>query len=63
LINFPFSWENIAGAVVNATGLAASGVGLQGAAFAGQGFTPTGIFNAGILSSAPGKVIKQYVII
>ncbi|KIJ48636.1 glycoside hydrolase family 79 protein, partial [Sphaerobolus stellatus SS14] len=53
-------WENIAGAVVNATGLKpGTGVGTQGCAFAGQDFTPTGVFNDGLLTSAPGKVIRQ----
>lgn len=56
------SWISIAGPVVEAVGFkAGSGPGLQGAAFGGTGFTPTGIINDGILSSAPGKVIKQYV--
>lgn len=49
--------------VVDAVGLTADGpISILSCSFAGTGFKPSGTFNAGLLKSAPGKLISTYVI-
>ena len=56
-------WISIAGPAVEAAGIHGPNgpVSVQGAAFISQFFTPTDIFNLGVLDSAPGQAITQYV--
>ena len=56
-------WISVAGPAVEAAGIRGryGPVSVQGAAFASQQFTPREIFDLGILDSAPGKAISQYV--